>query len=404
MGRNIILISPKLPWPPYDGARVRILETLRFVARRHRVTLLTLMSDADQTGHAGLPDDIYESIEMFSLSSKPNAVCKRIVTGVLRGLPLIQAYYWHPDMARRLRDLTRGSHCDIVHIEFSYLAHYIHAMSPTSRAKTVLSMHNVDTIRFARELRYMPWNSRRLGLMWDYYLYPKWEPKAIRPFDGILATSGLEREWIERHAPAAQVNLLPNGVDVEYFHVSKVVRKRQSLVFIGLMDYAPNIDAMLWFSREIWPQMRQQFPQLTLKIVGRYPPSNILALQEQPGICITGEVPDVRPYIAEALASVVPLRSGGGTRLKILSAMAQGCPVISTRLGAEGLDVTPGENILLAENAEQFIRHLQSLLDDPQRGEQLGQAARRLVVERYTWETCLRGLDTLYDTLLKDAD
>ena len=277
-------------------------------------------------------------------------------------------------------------------------------MSPTSRAKTVLSMHNVDTIRFARELRYMPWNSRRLGLMWDCYLYPKWEPKAIRPFDGILATSGLEREWIERHAPAAQVNLLPNGVDVEYFHVSKVVRKRQSLVFIGLMDYAPNIDAMLWFSREIWPQMRQQFPQLTLKIVGRYPPSNILALQEQPGICITGEVPDVRPYIAEALASVVPLRSGGGTRLKILSAMAQGCPVISTRLGAEGLDVTPGENILLAENAEQFIRHLQSLLDDPQRGEQLGQAARRLVVERYAWETCLRGLDTLYDTLLKDAD
>lgn len=225
----------------------------------------------------------------------------------------------------------------------------------------------------------------------------------MRPFDGILATSELERAWIQRHAPAAQVELLPNGVDVEYFQATKAVKDRQSLVFIGLMNYPPNIDAMRWFGRDIWPQLYQQFPQLRLKIVGRFPPPSILALSEQPGICVTGEVPDVRPYVAEALACVVPLRAGGGTRLKILSTMAQGRPVISTQLGAEGLAVTPGEHILLAENAEQFIRHVQTLLDHPQRGEQLGRAARQLVVERYPWRACLRGLETLYDTLLKDT-
>jgi glycosyltransferase involved in cell wall biosynthesis len=128
-----------------------------------------------------------------------------------------------------------------------------------------------------------------------------------------------------------------------------------------------------------------------------------MELSRQPGVCVTGEVPDVRPYVEEALALVVPLRSGGGTRLKILEAMAMGRPVVSTSLGAEGLEIVAGENILLAETAEQFLRQLQTLIDHPDRARQLGQAGRHLVVTQYDWPICLRGLTSLYETLMSRA-
>ena len=378
-----------------------MLETLRFLAQTHCVTLLTHLSDPTESEHIEAVRDLCENIETFSLPSQRWAVLKRIAAGGLCGFPLIQAYHWHPGLADRLRELTTVSHFDIVHVEFSYLAHYVKFVSPMSHTKTVLSMHNVESIRFKRELQHTPWSSRRFALLWDYYLYPEWEQKALQKFDGILATSRTEQKWIQRHAPAAKVKLVPNGVDVEYFYMRDPPQKSQSLVFTGLMNYPPNIDAMMWFSQAIWPRLRQQHPAMTLKIVGRYPPPCIMALGKQPGVCVTGEVSDVRPYVDQALAHVVPLRFGGGTRLKILAAMAQGLPVISTRLGAEGLDVTSGENILLADNAEQFLQHVQTLIDQPTWAARLGQAGHRLVVERYDWRTCLLGLSALYKALLK---
>jgi glycosyltransferase involved in cell wall biosynthesis len=320
-----------------------------------------------------------------------------------QGLPLIQAFHWQPQLARRIRHLTTAEDYDIVHIEFSYMAHYVRAVSPASRAHAVLSMHNVESIRFARELRFAPWSGRRLGLMWDHYLNRQWEAKSLRRFDGILATSELERDWIETHAPEAVVALAPNGVDVQRIQALEPSKKSHSIVFTGLMNYPPNVDAVVWFCQDIWPLLRQHLPQLELNIVGRLPHPRVVELDRQPGVCVTGEVPDVRPYVDEALALVVPLRSGGGTRLKILEAMAMGRPVVSTSLGAEGLAIAPGENILLAETAEQFLRQLQTLIDDPDRARQLGQAGRQLVLAQYDWPICVRGLTWLYDTLMSRA-
>jgi sugar transferase (PEP-CTERM/EpsH1 system associated) len=400
---KILFIAPWLPWPPHDGARIRIWETLRFLAPHHRVTFLTHRPETESAWDEKPVRDLCERVETAVLPVRSAAVLGRLAQGLGRGLPLIQAFHWQPQLARRIRQLTAVEDYDIVHIEFSYAGHYVRAVNPASRARTVLSMHNVESIRFARELQVAPWSGRRLGLMWDHYLRRQWEPKSLRRFDGILATSELERQWIERHAPEAVVALAPNGVDVQRIHAVEPPKESRSIVFTGLMNYPPNVDAVVWFCQDIWPLLRQHLPQLRLNIVGRLPHLRVMELNRQPGVCVTGEVPDVRPYVEEALALVVPLRSGGGTRLKILEAMAMGRPVVSTSLGAEGLEIVAGENILLAETAEQFLRQLQTLIDHPDRARQLGQAGRHLVVTQYDWPICLRGLTGLYETLMSRA-
>ena len=166
------------------------------------------------------------------------------------------------------------------------------------------------------------------------------------------------------------------------------------------MSYPPNVDAVSWFCDQILPRLRHQISDLCFKIVGHNPHPKVVALGERVGVEVIGKVDDVRPYLAEALAVVVPLRSGGGTRLKILEAMALGRPVVSTSLGAEGLDISPGENILIADKPKQFVDHIRSLTASPQVAHHIGHAGRRLVVERYDWQKCLQRLDTFYGTLL----
>jgi glycosyltransferase involved in cell wall biosynthesis len=166
------------------------------------------------------------------------------------------------------------------------------------------------------------------------------------------------------------------------------------------MDYPPNIDAVLWFAEAILPIARRRLPQLRFVVAGRRPTPEIRALVARPGILITGEVEDIRPYLADAFAMVVPLRSGGGTRLKILQAMAMARPVISTTLGAEGLDVCPGEHLLIADEPERFAEGIASLAHSSESAQRIAEAGRTFVLSRYDWQQSLRGLEELYQTIL----
>ena len=333
------------------------------------------------------------------LSDRTLAVVRRLSVGAIRRMPLVQSFHYDRQLAQKIHELTSHDLYDIIHVEFSFFASYLAAVPPHSQAKKILSMHNVESIRFERELQYKVPISRRLVIQGDRLFFREWEKKAIRQFDGIATVSGLEKKWIQHHAPAALVELVPNGVDTHYFCPTDT-SPTPSLVFTGLMNHPPNVDAALWFSDEILPRLHHQHPTLRFNIVGRKPHPTVLALGGRKGIHVTGEVADIRPYIAESLALVVPLRSGGGTRLKILQAMAMGRPVISTKLGAEGLEVTPGVNILIAENPTEFVNHILRLTASPKEAERLGQAGRRLVEEKYDWQTCLRGLENLYEKVL----
>jgi sugar transferase (PEP-CTERM/EpsH1 system associated) len=401
---KILLLSPWFPWPPFGGALIRVLETLRHLSQKHRVTLLAPVSHRVEAEHVAALDHLCETVVTVEVSETMQAVLARLGMGLLRGMPLIQSLHQDRNMARQLRQLTVQNCYDIIHVEHSFMSPYMAFVSPDSRAKRVLSMHNIESLRFRREIGSARWGARRLALLTDHLLFSGWEEESVGHFDGIVAVSTQEEEWIRAHAPKAQVVLIPNGVNIDYFSaLERSNPPRRSIVFTGLMNYPPNIDAVLWFCDAVFPLVSRQHPEVRFLIVGDKPPSRVRALARRRNVYVTGRVTDVRPFIADCAALVVPLRSGAGTRLKILEALAMRRPVVSTYQGAEGLAVSDGVNILLGDTAEDLAHHLCALLSNPALGDQLGKAGRHLVESTYDWKSCLHKLEPFYATLTQQV-
>src|SRR5215813_10227640 len=399
---NILFLSPWLPWPPYDGGRIRILETLRYLSRRHSVTLVTSVGRAEEIEQGSILKDLCQDVITTVISKRTGAVLSRLSKGVFSRRPLIQSFYYDARLAQQVRDLTTRVAYDIIQVEFPFLTPYLKAIEPHSRAKKILTMHNIESLRFERELRLSRWSNRRLMLLGNHIFFRAWEKEALKQFDGIVTVSDVERNWVQRHAPGSIVDVVPNGVDTSYFSpfLPVTLKTNPHILFTGAMDYPPNVDAACWFCNEILPVLHRNIPDIGLKIVGKNPHPQVLELGKKKGVEVTGTVPDMRSYLAGSVALIVPLRSGGGTRLKILEAMAMERPVISTTVGAEGLEITPGADILIADDAEQFVDQVRLLVQSPATSKRLGSAGRRLVIEKYDWNVCLSGLERLYDTLL----
>jgi sugar transferase (PEP-CTERM/EpsH1 system associated) len=395
---NVLFLSPWLPWPPFGGALIRILETLRCVSRRHRVTLLTLLRDAEQRQYVSHLNGLCEQIITSPLSDATADVLGRLSSGFVHGRPLIQSMHYDRNLAEQVRRLTSLNRYDLIHVEFSFMAPYMKFVSPASQARSVLVMHNVESLRFTRELRFAK-GARRLALLTDHLFFRSWEEQCLRRFDAILAVSRLEEAWIREQVPAVVVECVPNGVDVGQFTPAERVDRSRTVVFTGLMNYPPNIDAVTWFCDVVLPIIHHTHPDIQFTIVGDKPTRPVLALAQRRGVTVTGRVADVRPHLAGCLAVVVPLRSGAGTRLKILEAMAMRRPVVSTHIGAEGLDVIPGRHILLGDAPEDLARHVVSLIESPELADRLGSAGRELVETTYDWSICLAGLESVYDSL-----
>lgn len=397
---KILLISPWFPVPAFGGALIRVLETLRYLSRHHRVTLLAPVDRTPRTEQLRVLADLGVEVVATRVSSSASAAMVRLGSGAFRGQSLLQGLHYDVGMAREVQRLTAVNAFDVIHVEHSFMAPYLDSVSPRSRAKTVLSMHNIESLRFRRELRVARWGLRRVALAADAVAFGGWEERAVRRFDGIAAVSPLEQSWAKRHAPASPVALVPNGVSLEHFRPVDRLGASRTFVFSGLMNYPPNVDAVVWFCEAILPQLARRYPGVRFAIVGDKPTAAVLALGRKPGVEVVGRTPDVRPYLAHAVAAVVPVRAGAGTRLKILEAMAMERPVVATRLGAEGLTVTPGVNILIGDSAEEFIEHLASVLENPSLAAHLGREGARLARDAYDWRLCFRNLDDLYGAVL----
>jgi glycosyltransferase involved in cell wall biosynthesis len=254
----------------------------------------------------------------------------------------------------------------------------------------VLFEHNVEHMIWKRlhDVEKRPWRRALLGLEWRKMR--RYETAACARAGLTVAVSEADRALLAANAPGADIRAIGTGVDTAYFHPSDAAEAPATLVFTGSMDWYPNEDAILYFIAEVLPQLRQAVPGLSLAVVGRDPTERLRAACSAAGVQVTGTVADVRPYVAEAAVHVVPLRIGGGTRLKILEALAMGKAVVATRVGAEGLPIVPGEHFLQADSPADFAQAVVTLLKDPGRRRALGMAGRRLVEERHSWAQVTR--------------
>ncbi len=372
--------------PTDKGGQIRTLEMLRRLHLRHEIQYAAYEDPAQ-------PEGLRRSSEYCTraypvpLKVPPRAsltFAVRAFANLFSPLPLSLTRYISKEMQVLVEHLIRTEHFDGVVCDFLSAAPLV----PDTKS-CVLFQHNVETMIWRR----LSENARGPLSRWYFGLQAKrmfrFERETCLRAGGIVAVSQNDSETMAKLFDIPEPPAIPTGVDIEYFApLAGAAQPRRDLVFIGSMDWMPNIDGMRWFVTEVLPQIWAKRPNCTLTIAGRKPPSSITELAAQdPRILVTGGVPDIRPYLWDAAVSIVPLRIGGGTRLKIYESMAARVPVVSTSIGAEGLDIHPPVDIRLGDSAAEFAGQCLDLLENPQQRLGVAEAAWTMVAERYSWES-----------------
>jgi polysaccharide biosynthesis protein PslH len=382
---KIIWVKAEGLMPLYVGGTSRSYHILRELARRNEVTLFTYYAEESEDLHAQLRHCFSEVVAIPLVVPQSYTWPDRLarVRNLFSKRPYEIARFYRKPVADRLAQLLTRNMYDALVCDFLHTAPVVpwDACCPK-----VLFCHNVEAKIWKRQVEVTD-NLARKALYWrDYQLMLRAERAYLRQADWVLAVSEEDRSVFARFTDAARTAVIPTGVDSEYFKPDNQPEVRNSLVFTGQMDWLANQDAMLYFVHEILRRIQQRQPDVSLWIVGRNPLARVQQLAAQyPNIHVTGTVEDVRPYIAQSAVYVVPLRVGSGTRLKIFEAMAMGKAIVSTVVGAEGLPVTHNEDILLAQSPEDFAASVLRLLADETARKRLGQAARQLVEQNYSW-------------------
>jgi glycosyltransferase involved in cell wall biosynthesis len=301
----------------------------------------------------------------------------------------------------RLQQLVDSGQFDIVQVEFVQMAALQPRLFAGRRFRTVLDEHNIEFDIVKRTASAEVSMARRLYSAIDWRKLKREEVAAWRRFDGVSVTSERDGAILSELEPRTKVSVVPNGVDIDLFKPPTTEPDRDSLLFFGAMNYYPNQDGLTYFIEQIFPLILAKRPSTKLWVVGPAPDS--VKRLHSPNIEVTGFVDAVEPYIDAATAAIVPLRLGGGTRLKIVEAMSKAKPIISTRVGAEGIDVVDGESALLADDPRRFADHVESVLADAALAKRLGTAARQLAEARYSWPALVAGLERFYDRLLSES-
>lgn len=396
---RILYFSSRECWPLNTGARLRDYHFARQLARRAEVTYYGLRNPNDPPlaatpAEAGLREQvIVEKDESYSPA--------KLIKGLIGPVPVTLLNCESERAKAALEKLLTQTAFDSVQVEGVHLVGYVPIIRKASpHTAIVCDWHNIESEIMRRYSQTTSGWARRSYAQRTASLIENMELRLLRSCDVHTIASRRELERLRQREPKAKLVAVGNGVDVEAHAPAEIEaawnrmepRERPaagSVLFVGSMDYHANIDGALEFARQIWPRFQKAEKSAGAAreyvIVGRNPAPVITALAVEPGIRVTGTVPDVRGYYRGALAVAVPLRIGSGTRLKILEAMASGVPVVSTRLGAEGLEVTHGENILLAETPQEFVRALQDLSGDSPLRAKLVEGARRLVASEYDW-------------------
>lgn len=402
---RVLHFAPKVCWPLDTGAKLRNYHLARVLAERSRVTLLAF-NDANESPFS--LENPYEQV--VTVKRDAAYTFAKVLRGLWGRTPLPVLNYTTDSMKQALEGMLSEKDFDVVQVESIHLMAYL----PTIRAArkqplVVCDWHNIESELMQRYSEREPNLLRRAYAGKTARLMSEFERRATREFDAHVVVSERDAQRLRALNPDARVFVIQNGVDTSYYSDAQIEKAagaqrdapgKRRIVFVGSMDYHANIEGAVKFAREVWPRLRARQPDLVFTIVGRNPSREVRELALTPGIEVTGTVDDVRPFYRKAVAAIVPLNVGGGSRLKILEAMAAGVPVVSTTLGAEGLNVQDGENILIGDTNEQQIEAIVSMVENGEQRKQLVDGGRVLVSNHYDWSPLGASLFETYRKLL----
>ncbi|HEU4793958.1 MAG TPA: glycosyltransferase family 4 protein [Nitrolancea sp.] len=399
---RILFVTPSLPSLPRGGASRRMQGLITGLAREHAVSVLAFVQpEEDQTAAIAAARDYCDEVvtvenERYGLSNRRKRVLQ------MRSLASSKSFehlvYYRPALQAALDLMLARTRYDIVNVEFCWMGY----PRFSTAARIVLDEHNIEYDILRRTAHGENQIARKLYNTVDFRKLRREERAIWRKFDACCLTSERDERLLRHDLQSARTAVVPNGADTAFFRPQTAPPEPLTIAFFGQISYYPNTDGLLFFLREVMPRLKLTHPRVKLLIIGPSPP-DVISAYEDDDVIITGVVDDIRLYLERASAIIAPLRIGGGTRLKILEAMAMGKPVVSTHIGAEGIDVTDGQDILLADTAEEFAARVAQVLDDTALAHRLGDAARRLIEQRYDWQASVQQLAHLYQELLPAA-
>jgi polysaccharide biosynthesis protein PslH len=404
---DILCVSQMPASPPRFGAQARMHGLMTQLARHHDLTAVMLVDETFDIEECRRSMQAY--CREVTLLRNPNGegISKRILQlrSLASGLSFERLRGRVPALQQALDRVLHARPFDIVNLEFSFLGGYdLRQAPPGARLPAlVVDSHNID-YDLARQYAHAGGPVRRLYAEANWRKLRREELATYRDADGVYLCSAADERRLLDEVPGARTLVIPNAADVDYYQprATDPATDARTLVFFGHLSYFPNVDGVAYFVQEIWPRIAEAHPRARLKIIGGQAPRSLQALV-RPGVELTGFVPDLRPHLAEAAAVVVPLRLGGGTRLKIVEAMAMGKAIVSTALGAEGIEAVPGRDLLIEDQPAAFADAVNRLLAKPDLAANIGQSARRLAVQQYAWSGAATALERFYREILEGS-
>ncbi|MCE9560478.1 MAG: glycosyltransferase family 4 protein [Planctomycetes bacterium] len=407
---NIAVLDEELPFPLTSGKRIRTFNLLSRLAHRHRVTVLCHRNpnqlEALAAEEAFREQGIDTIVVDRAVPSKSGpGFYARLAGNLLSPLPYSVATHTSPALAAAVRQFADANDVDVWHCEWTPYAQVLRAAlgDELADSRWTVMAHNVESLIWKRYLEAESNPVRRWYVKKQWQKFQRFEQWAYSAASLAIAVSPDDAKLMRDEFGATRTDVVDNGVDVGYFQPQHDVDRDPSrLLFLGSLDWRPNLDAVAILLDEIFPKVRAQMPTATLSLVGRRPPE---WLKERaaitPGVRVFADVPDVRPFLATCGMLVVPLRIGGGSRLKILEALAMETPVISTRVGAEGLTLMPNRDLIVTETPSEMTDRILEAIRNPEELQETAERGRRRVLARYSWEPLADKLEHVWQSVAR---
>ncbi len=393
---RILFLTPQLPYPPRQGTALRNWGLLSGLAKHHEVWLLSF-AEPGETPHPTLAS---ACARIVAVPAPRRTTARRLLTLATSSLPDMAWRLWTPEFLARARAWLAEAAFDVVLVEGIELARYGLALRDALQAgggRLVFDDHNCEYLLQQRSCETDLRNPRR----WHAAAYSFVQARRLRAFerrtaraaDATLTVSPQDAALLRGLDPAINPQVIFNGIETAHYDKFAIDEPGPNLVFTGKMDFRPNIDAMLWFGSEVWPRVKAARLDARWWIVGQKPSPRLDALRADPAITVTGGVDDIRAAIARAAVYIAPLRVGGGTRFKLLEAMAMRRAIVTTSMGCEGFEVESGREMVVADAPEAFASAVIDLLADPARQTRMGESGHAFVLASYDWSVIVPRLE-----------
>lgn len=395
---TILFFTSELPYPLITGSKIKTFNLIKNLSYKHKIILLSFSSEKEKE------KDMIDYLKKWCLEVK---IISMPLIKINLKYRIIRFFSFFPEVIRKYMskqakeiflEILNNYKIDLIHFDAIYVSNYIKYVE---NIPNVLHQNNIESLNYLSVIKKRKINKfKKIRLFLEYYKYKKYEFNICKKFNSCLMVSLEEKKFLEKNCSKAKTDLLLNGVDTDYFKFIKTEIESFSLIFTGTMYYEPNVDAMEYFCNEIFPLLKQKIPTVKLYIVGQKPPQKIINFGKDENIIITGFVEDVREYIAKSCIYIVPIRTGGGTKTKILEAWSMEKPIVSTLFGAIGLDYIPNENIVIADTPSEFANKIIMLFENENMRIKLGKKGKEIIEKKYDYKIISKNLDKIYHKII----